>query len=195
MQEVSEPMDAVPSRALAAHSFDAELLLLARSKMTHLSLQAALRRTLAFDVPLPGVASIDFVQGGDDAWVAARDHDLRAMLKLLLGHAIRECPLVRRLEVVVKPEHPGATLVVRDVVPQSTADSEPPVVEMDMRPLRPDAHLLQPELALLQVCARRIGARILVADRHRPRPKWPLARCVYMTAQFPPPFNVVVNCN
>ena len=55
-----EPVDAVSSRAMAAHSFDAELLLLARSKTTHLSLQAAMRRTLAFDVPLPGAASIDF---------------------------------------------------------------------------------------------------------------------------------------
>lgn len=191
---MSKPIDAVPSCAMAAHSFDAELILLSRSKTTHLSLPAALRRTLAFDVPLPGAAAIDFAEGGDDAWVAARDHDLRAMLKLLLGYAIRECPLMRRLEVIVQPEHPGATLVVRDVVPQSTPDSEPPVVEMNMIPLRPDVHLLQPELALLQVCARRIGARILVADRHRSRPKWPLAHCVYMNAQFPPPFNVVVNC-
>ena len=189
-----EPVDAVSPRAMAAHSFDAELLLLARSKTTHLSLQAALRRTLAFDVPLPGAASIDFAEVRDDAWVAARDHDLRAMLKLLLGHAIRERPLMRRLEVIVQPENPGAIVIVRDVVPQSTPDAEPSIVEMDMMPLRPDAHLLQPELALLQVCARRIGARILVADRHRSRPKWPLAHCVYMTAQFPPPFNVVVNC-
>jgi len=189
-----EPVDAVPPRAMAAHLFDAERLLLARSKTTHLSLQAALRRTLAFDVPLPGVASIDFVEAGDDAWVAARDHDLRAMLKLLLGYAIRERPLMRRLEVAVQSGHPGATLIVRDAVPLSTSKSEPPIVEMDMMPLRPDAHPPQSELALLQVCARRIGARILVADRHRSRPKWPLAHCVYMTAQFPPPFNVVVNC-
>ena len=68
-----------PSRPLEMPTFS-------RAKATHLSLQAALRRTLAFDVPLPGVALVDLAES-DDAWIAACDLDLRATLRHALQHA------------------------------------------------------------------------------------------------------------
>ena len=159
----------------------------ARSKATHLSLQAALRRTLAFDVPLPGAARVDLVETGEDAWVAARDADLRAALAQLLAHAIRQSPLARRIEVVVRAEHPGATVTVRDEAPGF--GSQP--TDSGLVAVGADARLFEPELALLQACARRLGARVLLAGADRLHGIAPAARRVVLSVQFPPPFNVV----
>lgn len=182
------PQSAVaPSRLASPSPGDAPMAMGTGGKATHLSLQAALRRTLAFDVPLPGATMVDFADSCEDAWVAARDGDLRATLKSLLAHAIRQCPVARRLEVVVVAGHPGATVVVRDAVPGFGA-AGPPAIDVDLVALRADAHLLEPEMALLQACARRLGACVRVADTGRARPN---AHRVVLSVQFPPPFNVV----
>lgn len=183
-----EPRLASPAPRLPAPATLPDGPLCARGKATHLSLQAALRRTLAFDVPPPGARRIDLAGAGEDAWVAARDADLRGALAHLLAHAIRHCPVARRLEVVVQAEHPGATVVVRDALP--ACGDAPRAVDIDLVAVRADAALLEPELGRLQACARRLGARVLVADTSRARPH---AHQVFLSVQFPPPFNVVAN--
>ncbi len=182
------PQSAVaPARLPMPSPIDAPMSTGRGGKATHLSLQAALRRTLAFDVPLPGAALVDFADSREDAWVAARDADLRATLRSLLAHAIRQCPIARRLEVVVVAEHPGATVMVRDAMP-GFGGAGPRAIDVELVAVRADAHLLEPEMALLQACARRLGARVRIADTGRARPN---AHRVALSVQFPPPFNVV----
>jgi hypothetical protein len=181
----------VPSRRPGPSPIDAPMATGTEGKATHLSLHAALRRTLAFDVPLPGAAMIDLLESGEDVWVAARDAELRATLRSLLAHAIRHCPVARRVEVLVQAACPGATVIVRDAVPRR-GDAAKQAIDAELVALRADAQLLEPDLGRLQSCARRLGARVRIADSSCAGQGSPYAHRVVLSVQFPPPFNVIV---
>lgn len=160
-------------------------------KATHVSLYAALRRTLAFDVPPPGVALVHVIDAGEDAWIAACENDVRAILGHLLRHAIRQCPAGHFVDVAVQPDHPGATVVVRDVTPGLSPVAMPGTVDIDAAATRDAARFVAPDLALLQKAARPLGARVLVGERGRIEQSDRLSHRVFLSVQFPPPFNVV----
>ena len=168
-----------------------ELPWFTRGKATHVSLYAALRRTLAFDVPPPGGALVHVVDAGEDAWIAACENDVRAILGHLLRHAIRQCPAGHCVDVAVQPGRPGATVVVRDVTPGLLPVAMPCTVDIDAVAMRDDARFVAPDLALLQKAARPLGARVLVGERGRIELSNRRGHRVFLSVQFPPPFNVV----
>lgn len=169
----------------------AELSWFTRGKATHVSLHAALRRTLAFDVPPPGVKLIHIVDAGEDAWIAACENEVRAILGHLLRHAIRQCPMGHCVEVAVRPDYPGATVVVRDVTPGLLPVEMPCIVDIDSMAARDDVRFVAPDLALLQKAARPLGARVLVGKRGRIEQSDRRDHRVFLSVQFPPPFHVV----
>lgn len=162
-----------------------------RGKATHVSLHAALRRTLAFDGPLPGATLVHVDDSGDDAWIAACEDDVRTILGHLLRHAIRQCPTGHCVDIAVQPDHPGATVVVRDVKPGLTPVAMPGIVDIDTVAARDDARFVTPDLALLQKAVRALGARVLVGERGQNGPSGRCGHRVFVSVQFPPPFNVV----
>lgn len=182
----------VPCRRPAASPLAMDLPAYARGKATHLSLQAALRRTLAFDVQLPGAALLDLADSGDDAWVAARDGDLRATLNHLLRHAIRHRPEGSRIDVVIRADHPGATVTVRAAMSGLWSGASPNTFEIDASAARSDARFLDPELALLQIAARRVGARVLLGGPSGTQAGTLGDPTVFLCVQFPPPFSGVI---
>ena len=162
-----------------------------RGKATHVSLYAALRRTLAFDVPPSGVALVHVVDAGEDAWIAACENDVRSILGHLLRHAIRQCPAGHCVNVAVQPDHPGATVVVRDVTPGLSPVAMPCTVDIDAAATRDAARFVAPDLALLRKAARPLGARVLVGERGQIEQSDRHSHRVFLSVQFPPPFNVV----
>jgi hypothetical protein len=186
----ASPAPRVTSRRPAATS--PALPPYARGKATHLSLLAALRRTVAFDVRLPGAALLDLADSGDDAWVAARDGDLRATLNHLLQHAIRHCPEGTRVDVAVRANHPGATVHVSATPPGTPSDASLDTFEIDAIVARSSARFLDPELALLQAAARRVGARVLLGVPGRTPSGILRDSTVFLSVQFPPPFGGVM---